>query len=212
MTEQERQDHIAMLRKRALVPFRKNVLETVAGGVEWRVIKARTSRFAVAVGVIVFGGVTLYATWRMGVGSAVVAVSVVLGIAYLIAVQYSKGPDQETVLSYDEERHVLEAPMAGLEIDATVVTKLTVREVGWARKRMSANDPLDVGAAVGWQEGARIWRCVYAFVGDQSHLLLAECSNHAAMSEMRSVVRRFAERLGKPLVEPERHHAPTTFE
>ena len=40
MTEQDRQDHIAMLRKRALLPFRMNVILDVPGGREWRSVQA----------------------------------------------------------------------------------------------------------------------------------------------------------------------------
>ena len=212
MTEKDRQDHIAMLRKRAMLPFRMNVILDVLGGTEWSLVKASTSMLAVAVVVVVFGGVTLFSTWSMGIGPAIVSAAAVVGIVARITVQSSKGPDQEMVLIFDEAREILEAPLAGLEIDATAVTKFAVREVSWNRRSSSIRDPLDVRAASESQDGARIWLCVYAFVEDQPHLLFAECSNHAATSGLRSAVRSFAECLGKPLMEPEPNHGPTVFE
>ena len=111
----------------------------------------------------------------------------------------SRGKERDVAIELDGQAGILNAPLAGLEVEMSHVTGFALREVRqWGRRRGELNRHPDD------------FICFYVSLADGAFLpLVAESLQQSRISGFQSAARRFAEAVGLPLMEPEQHHQPT---
>lgn len=204
MTEQQRQDHISMFRKRAFMWMRKHVITPLSDTVEWHTVKRKSGFWGHVVGWSIIGIMVWFILTKTEPWVAAVTLTILLGILIFNFRTVAKQPELETILVYDKAAGVLRASEARLEIDGRHITKLATRRVKWDRAA-TWNDPLDVRIASGRRhhdDRDQSWWCVYAFVGEDPCLLFAEPDNHTSWSGLHGAVEKLAQALDLPLLEP----------
>lgn len=209
MNRPELEEHIRQFRRRVFALRAKHEVELVPRA-EWRLVRPDAPAWAkLLLGLLIVSGCVWAVTERHWTGLAGLVLGA-LGVGRMWWKGMREHPPVEVIAWCSADGQTLTFPVAGLEWPIGEVHQMAIREVVLKQSHYSAiSGALDIAAASGFNDGSRLWQCVYVFGESGTDLLFAQPWD-LGNSGLEKALRTFCEAIGKPLMKPEpERHGPT---